>query len=265
MRRFRVGFIVCGLCCLVPMSVLGQPDAKVVSDTSTHIVSLPIAVPVDSLNSEANMIFEVPFPVPGGSNSLECQGSLKRRGQYVRGPKLRLWWDSYSLDGQHLQTGSEKQRSLTPIGRYAWAYRYTSPTRFVVRSSYLGAYVADQSEVKCRVVRRAERRNDASTAYLLGNKRFGTKVWSKSGWGTVAQSGKKFAWYGLTPSQAAQVVVDMRNTCLDNEHYQVGIGSLTNESFQVVATDTLTGKTWSWDNPGANRVVVHTGAIPDCP
>jgi len=271
MRGRQKFTLLSGICLLVSLPALGQQGVGIEFQTQSGsaVINLEETAPASWI--PVFMVWGAPAysKARGSVNSLQCLATARNRGELRRGISLQLEGEIVGEEGETLKILSRKTRPFNPAARFSWDFPdYSSQGMavvFAVEGGLIGAAHVDLVKVDCLAINRMRCQSDGETLCLVGNRRFKVQLDFGSGQGRVAASTPRAGLFTVANAGQPDVVVELFDRCGMNDHFWVGVGSMTAVPFEVVIEDTLSGETRALSNQGAGKVMVDAAAFPTCP
>ena len=126
----------------------------------------------------------------------------------------------------------------------------------------------DSVDTTCGIVQRTPCKN-TNTVACLSNRRFKVEVDVQANNGTlpgkVITAGKKDAKFYFFSPGSTDLLVQLLRNCANNDHFLVFASASTSVEFDLTVTDTFSGESRAYTNPGALQPILDTAAFATCP
>jgi hypothetical protein len=107
--------------------------------------------------------------------------------------------------------------------------------------------------------------NNSRTHACLSGKRFKVEVESQFGLAQVDRASKTDAYFYFLNPGGVDLLVQLLQRCSNNDHFWVFASATTSVDFDLTVTDTFSGESRAYTNPGALQPILDTAAFATCP
>ena len=216
----------------------------------------------------ASVISENPS---GMRTNIRCTTEVRNGGKGRKGVKITLGGALFDGDGNPIRSLPTKNGRTNGAGQKFFSFPYAPPPPFndiaVVMEGLLeGDEEIDSADTTCSIVQRMPCNNNPTQACLSG-KRFKVEVDipTFNGPGRRLSSNNREARFAFGNFNSPDLVVQLLNRCSNNDHFWVFASASTSVEFDLTVTDTFSGESRAYTNPGAFQPILDTSAFATCP
>lgn len=202
--------------------------------------------------------------------SIRCTVKVRDGGKGRKGVKVTLGGAVVDSDGHVVRSFPDKTRRTNRAGQTIITYPAPPPgsddLAVIMEGLFDGDVEIDSVDTTCGIVHRT-RCNNTNTQACLTKRRFlfETNVPTFNGPARVIDLKNNQASFAFGSQNQADLVVQLLNRCSNNDHFWVFASANTNVDYDLTVTDTFTGESRAYSNPGALEPILDTAAFATCP